>query len=423
MEWWIHFFNQFLAIAFVVCYSYQLFYAFLAFLPERRPKNAKKQHRYAIIIPARNEEDVIGDLIDSIEKQDYPSGLLDVFVIADNCTDHTAQVARSLGAKVYERFNTEEVGKGYAMDFVLKKIWKDYGEHYFEGFLVFDADNLLDSSYLTEINKVYDNGYRVVTSYRNSKNFDSNWISAGYSMWFLREAALLNSARMRMGTSCAISGTGFLVSNDLLLNQGGWKFHLLTEDLEFTADSVIHGEKIGYCPTAIFYDEQPTDFVQSWNQRLRWMKGGYQVLGKYGGALAKTTLKERSMSCLDILMTLSPAMIITVAGVMVNAGFCLAGFLYPVQCAAIVRTTLLAVGNMLLGFGEMMILLGFITLVTQWKRIHCSIPKRILYLLTFPVYVLTNMPIALVALFKKIEWKPIKHTVRKSIKELHQEIL
>lgn len=113
------------------------------------------------------------------------------------------------------------------------------------------------------MNKVFSNGYRIITSYRNSKNFGSNWISSGYSLWFLREAKFLNNARMQLGTSCAISGTGFLISADIIRKNGGWIHHLLTEDIEFTVDSVIHGETIGYCANAILYDEQPTLFRQS----------------------------------------------------------------------------------------------------------------------------------------------------------------
>ena len=89
-------------------------------------------------------------------------------------------------------------------------------------------------NYISEMNKLFDNGYKVITSYRNSKNFNSNWISAGYALWFLRESKYLNNARMILNTSCAISGTGFLVSDEIIKRNNGWKYHLLTEDLEFS---------------------------------------------------------------------------------------------------------------------------------------------------------------------------------------------
>ncbi len=173
----------------------------------------------------------------------------------------------------------------------------------YDGYFIFDADNLLDENYIAEMNKVFANGYKVVTSYRNSKNYDTNWLSAGYSLWFLREAKYLNNSRMILKTGCAISGTGFMVSDEIIRKNNGWKHHLLTEDIEFSIDNAIHGEKIGYCGTAVLYDEQPYLFEQSWNQRLRWAKGFYQVFAKYGMELFKSIFTKRSFSCYDMFVT------------------------------------------------------------------------------------------------------------------------
>ena len=92
---------------------------------------------------------------------------------------------------------------------------------------MFDADNVLDVNYFREMNKTFDSGAKASTSYRNSKNYDSNWISAGYAVWFLREAKFLNQARLTLNTSCAVSGTGFFIAADIIEKHGGWKWHLL----------------------------------------------------------------------------------------------------------------------------------------------------------------------------------------------------
>ena len=99
----------------------------------------------------------------------------------------------------------------------------------YDGYFVFDADNLLDPQYISQMNKVFSSGARAVTSYRNSKNFGDNWITAGYGLWFLRESEYLNRPRDVLGTSCAVSGTGFLFSQQLLEELGGWNYFLLTE--------------------------------------------------------------------------------------------------------------------------------------------------------------------------------------------------
>lgn len=410
----IIFFNCVISVVFTLCYAYQFFYIFVGLLKKPKKFEASAQHRFAVVVSARNESSVIGNLIASIRSQNYPRELVDIFIIADNCTDNTAEIARSAGAIVYERFNKEQVGKGYALDRMFNIIETEYADKNYEGYIIFDADNVLDPNYIAEMNKVFDNGYRIITSYRNSKNYDTNWITAGYSLWFLREAKYLNNARMQLGTSCAISGTGFLVSADVIRENNGWIHHLLTEDIEFTTDSIIHGEKIGYCADAILYDEQPTKFSQSYTQRLRWAKGFYQVFKNYGAKLVKGVFKG-SFSCFDMLMTIMPAMLLTLISIAINIIAIPIGIAnHSDELMTLVSLLVKTVAN----FYGMFFLLGLITTITEADQIHCSKPKRILYLFTFPLFMLTYVPIAIVALFRKIEWKPINHSVSKSLTEI-----
>ena len=313
---------------FLCCYAYQFIYVGVRFFTKVPERTAKKLHKYAVVIAARNESQVIGELLESISSQSYPKDLLDIFVVADNCTDNTAAVARKYGAVVFERFNKQKVGKSYALDYVFGQIAAMSGLRSYEGYLVFDADNVLDRNYVREINKVFDEGYRVVTSYRNSKNYGYNWISAGYALWFLRESKYLNGARMLCHTSCAISGTGFLVSSEIIEKDGGWKYNMMTEDIEFTVDKVIQGNSIGYCETAILYDEQPIDFKTSWNQRMRWTKGFYQVLHRYGAKLFLGCWSDKGFQCFDMLATIAPAMLLTLTMFAVNIGAIVYGGVY-----------------------------------------------------------------------------------------------
>ena len=414
-------FNLLIFALFTVFYAYQLFYVLAALWHDRKKTPmppAKRLHKYAAVISARNESTVIGELIHSIKKQNYPAELLDVFVVADNCTDNTAAVARRAGAIVFERFNRKEVGKGYALDYAFQRIEKDYAAAGYEGYFIFDADNLLDANYVAEMNKVFDSGCRVITSYRNSKNYDSNWISAGSALWFLREAKYLNNSRMILGTNCAVSGTGFLVASDVIRAHGGWKYHLLTEDIQFSIDCACEGERVGYCPTAILYDEQPVTFEQSWNQRLRWSKGFYQVFAHYGRKLLGGIIKRRSFSCYDILLTVAPAMLLTLASVAVNAFVLVSAMLSTPVAVGLMKVTLSSILSSFGGFYLTLLFFAVVTTITEWKRINTTAPKKILYTVTFPLFIFTYIPIAIVALFRKIEWKPIAHTINKSIEEI-----
>ena len=96
----------------------------------------------------------------------------------------------------------------------MDRINKDYGNVY-DGYFVFDADNILEQDYIEKMNQCFNQGNQIITSYRNSKNYGANWISAGYGLWFLRESRYLNNAREIIHSSCAVSGTGFLFSKEI----------------------------------------------------------------------------------------------------------------------------------------------------------------------------------------------------------------
>lgn len=411
--------NLIIGIVFFVAYLYQFAYIFIGLIVKRKPhKGEEIPHRFAVMIPARNEESVIVHLINSIKGQKYPSELVDIYVIADNCTDKTAEVAKQAGAVVYERFNKEFVGKGYALNFLIDKIKSEGPKEGYDGYFVFDADNVLDENYISEVNKTYCDGYKIITSYRNSKNYGDNWISAGYGLWFLREARYLNYPRHAVGTSCAISGTGFMFSREILEEIGNWEYYLLTEDIEFTIDHVIKKEKIGYCHEAVFYDEQPVKFSQSWRQRLRWAKGYFQVFGKFGAKLMGGIFSKNGFSCYDMTMNIFPAIVLTVICLVTNLGAAIYAIAAQVNGMAVVESMLAMIGSVYLTF----IIVGGVTTITEWKNIYCSSFKKILYVLTFPFFMMTYVPISIVAFFKKVEWKHIEHTKTKSIEEIQASV-
>ena len=417
--------NSILYIALTVLYFYQFIYIVIALIGDKKKKldtyEAKKLHKFAFIIAARNEQAVIGNLINSIKQENYPAELIDVIVVADNCTDDTAQIAREHGAICYERFNNMLVGKGYALDYCFNKIVEQFGDYTaYDGYFIFDADNVIDKNYVKEMNKVFDRGYNVITSYRNSKNYDTNWITSGYSLWFIREAKYLNNPRMMLKTSCAVSGTGFLVNSSIIKKNNGWKFNLLTEDIQFSVVNILEGEKIGYCESAMFYDEQPTTFKQSWNQRMRWSKGFYQVMFRYGRELIAMMFKKREMfvSCYDMFMTLAPATLLSIGCILLNLIFLAYGATDVHMLRRILPGTLGSIAFAGVNFYLLMFSIGFITLVTEWNKILAPANKKIKSLFTFPLFMITYVPISLVALVKKVEWKPIAHSISKSVEEI-----
>ena len=247
------------------------FYIIIGLFFTRKFKPAKNKHKYAILIPARNEENVLGNLIDSIHKQDYPQDLITIFVVADNCTDKTASIARKKGAICYERFDKEHKTKGFALQYLVKCIEKDYGVKSFEGYFVFDSDNLLKKDYISRMNDSFDEGLKIITSYRSTKNFDENWIASTYALHWLRSVRFDHRARSVLHLATNLQGTGFLFANEIIEN--GWNYTSITEDRALTVDAVAQGYEISYNDEAIFYDEQPVNLKIALRQRLRWSKG------------------------------------------------------------------------------------------------------------------------------------------------------
>ncbi|MDR1448569.1 MAG: glycosyltransferase [Candidatus Ancillula sp.] len=383
------------------------------------PKN------YAIIISARNESAVISHLLESIADQDYDANFLDVWVCADNCDDNTAQICRDAGAFVVERFNKQLVGKGYSLSYLFDNMQNGtFGEsevqsgpdnmtksqvrartRKYEAFLILDADNLLEKNYITEMNKAFSAGNKIVTSYRNSKNFSSNWISSGSALWFVRESRLLNNSRMMIGASCHVGGTGFMFARSIMERNNGWKHHLLTEDLEFTMDCVLNGDKVGYCGTAMLYDEQPITFSQSWRQRLRWSKGFLQVFRNYGPKLIKKAFQTGSFSCLDLTILIFPWVFLEVIRIFIGSIYIALGFVSPQSQF----NSLTQMGMTILSGGALLLIIACITIISERKKIGASRSELLAYLMAFPLYVLSYIPISFVAIFSKVEWKPIKH--------------
>ena len=164
--------NKVITVILAAMVFHKSFYFVIGMFFTRKFKPAKNKHKYAICIAARNEEKVIGNLLDSINKQDYDKDLLTVFVVADNCSDNTAQIARKYGAICYERHDTVHATKGYALQFLFKNIEKDYKTDSFEGFFIFDADNLLKKDYISKMNIVSSLGYKKKYRIKHINAFD-----------------------------------------------------------------------------------------------------------------------------------------------------------------------------------------------------------------------------------------------------------
>ena len=264
-----------------------------------KPLQVKKDHRFMVIIPAHNEESVIANLIESLKNQNYNKDLYDIYVIADNCTDNTAKVAKEAGAIVYKRFDETKKTKGYALDWFLQQKIKEDAPY--DAICIFDADNIVDKNFLKAMNKKLCQGEEVVQGYRDIKNPTDSWITAGYAIFYWTMHRFYHLARYNLGLSPLLNGTGFMVKFDVVKPQG-WDTVTLTEDIEFSLKRIIKGKRLGWATDAICYDEQPVGFKQSWSQRSRWTVGHMQCIKEYTKKLAIATKENKTMMNFDGLL-------------------------------------------------------------------------------------------------------------------------
>ena len=201
-----------------------------------------------------------------------------------------------------------------------------------------------------------------------------------------------------------MGGTGFLFSQRILDKTGGWRFYLLTEDIEFSVHHITDGEVIAICEDAVLYDEQPTGFRQSCRQRLRWAKGYVQVFQRYGGKLLKGAAKG-SWSCFDMAMAIMPAFVLTCISILANVTLAGIGLAEGAGLWFAMRSLLECLGSIYLT----LLVIGAVTTVTEWRQIHAPAWQKVMYTFSFPLFMFTYIPISFAALFMKVEWKPIRH--------------
>jgi cellulose synthase/poly-beta-1,6-N-acetylglucosamine synthase-like glycosyltransferase len=294
---YIYILQQALIWIITVFWLYQLVVSVCSLIKFKEKKIIEeKNNKFMVIIPAHNEEAVIRNLIQSLKEQDYPKELYDIYVIADNCTDSTAEIAKEEGAIVYRRFDPEHKTKGHAMNWFLKQKIEENADY--DAFCVFDADNVVDKSFLKAMNKKLCQGEIVVQGYRDIKNPTDSWISAGYAIYYWMMNRFYHLARYNLGLSPLINGTGFMVKFDTI-KPDGWNTITLTEDIEFSIINIAKGQKLGWATDAIVYDEQPVGFKQSWSQRSRWSVGHLQIMKHYIKDLAVGVKKHKTLMNFD----------------------------------------------------------------------------------------------------------------------------
>ncbi len=394
-----------------IYWVYQLIISLCSLIKvKEKPLVEDKEHRFMMIIPAHNEEKVIANLVESLQNLDYDKNLYDIYVIADNCTDSTAKIARDCGAIVYERFDENHKTKGFALQWFLQQKIEEDAQY--DAFCIFDADNIVDKNFLKAMNKKLNQGEDVVQGYRDIKNPSDTWISAGYAIFYWTMNRFYHLARYNLGLSPLINGTGFMVKFDVVKPEG-WQTKTLTEDIEFSLKRIIAGKKLGWATDAIVYDEQPIGFKQSWSQRSRWTIGHMQCLKEYTKPLAVAVKDNKTVMNFDGLLYMLgsiPMFVLTIILLILNVVIYLTN--------GMTFTELLWNGlRYVIPTFLVPIFTGIMIMIIDKKPIRPMIKGLVLY----PLFLGSWLVINFKCLFKRqTSWEKIEHNVSKSIEDMNK---
>ncbi len=373
-------------------------------------KDLTPTKKFALLTAAHNEEAVIKYHIESLKKLDYPKDMFDIYVIADNCTDTTAEIARSEGVKVFERFSPDR-GKGFAVEWMLNELFKMENKNY-DAVCLFDADNLVSSNFLSEMGAKLKQGFKSIQGYLDIKNPNDSWVTACYATAYWSMNRMWQLARYNLGLSNALGGTGLCLDYEVL-KKYGWGAHCLTEDLEFTMKLLQNGIKTAWCHDARVYDEKPVHFSQTWKQRTRWLQGHWDVAFRYMLPLIKKGIAEKKWYPIDgAIYLFQPILIMTMLFNIAVSGFA-AVFPEPIYATPLV--SILPTWFWIV-FG----VLGY-TYPMLGLYLEGAPKKAYGYYITYPIYGLTWFPVTLVGLFKhgnQTEWAHTRHTRGISINSL-----
>lgn len=381
---------------------YNIVLAAFSLRKNRRAPYPEPRHRFAFLVAARNEEAVIGNLIESLRLQHYPRDLFDIVVVPNNCTDRTRYVAEQAGARIL-LCDTPVRSKGDVLNFAFPELSQPrFG---YDAICVVDADNLVHPDFLLAMNQALLDGSKVAQGYRDSKNPIDTAVSSCHSIYFWLVNRFISGARKKAGLSAQIGGSGFMISTDTIRQLGDLRFATMLEDMELVVFCYLKGVRVDFVRDAVVFDEQPLTFVQSWKQRSRWSGGTYHISEIYSRSVTKTMYRTRMMLGIDLVSLIRAPHIHVMWFASMIVSVCLKLFyvmenkLPPAELWTFFLISVATSWLLMTGTALFIVLLEKKLQPGMWRGI-----------LTFWFFVMSWLPINIICLFRKpAAWVQIRH--------------
>ena len=402
-----------------VAFGIQIIYILLFFVKAKVYPKAKTKHKFGIVIPARNESAVISDTVKCILKSDYPRELFDVFVVADNCTDNTAELARAAGAIVYERTDPDPKHHkaGYALKYLFEKIMAEHKGY--EAFIKFDADNLMEPDYISRMNDAFDAGVKCARGYSNSKNIDQNVIAGISGLWYIRDCRFASNFRSAINQGTMLGGAGMMFSAEII-EKHGWDCLSASDDSEFTMRRLNQDKiKTMYVKDAIVYEDQPSTLKDTFAKYKRMARALHNMFYTQGLKSFFLFFVRWKWTYLDMFITLLfiPVCVLCATWLpifyisyLIYLG--VMGSMGEPGCWEVFYKTLKLIGiSLSCAFVLAFILQAFLAIALERKSINAPTRHLVKLAFLFPAFMIVYAAAITIGVFTKPKWRQVKRNV------------
>ena len=368
---------------------------------DNKPIKKEENHDFCILIPARDESNVIEALLLSIKNQTYKVPMNNVYVIVEDKNDKTVLICKKYNVNVVYRKDLTLRRKGYALNDAVQEILID--EKKYSAYFIFDADNVLDKDFIKNMIPIFDKGYDIAAGYRNTKNGNKSVVAAASSLTFSLINTVFNNKKMKETRNITFSGTGFYIRGEIIEKLGGFPFHELTEDYEISMYAILNNYTTYYNEESVFYDEQPIRYKDTINQRQRWIRGYFDVRKKYIKNMKKNlTIKDKNYgSKIDAIIGVIPYIFIIIGTLIYLVGLIVNLF---------INKKFLELFLFILLIYFVLQVITFILILLEGNKINLSMRTKLKVLFYNPIYIISFIPCAIKGLTKKeIQWSKVKH--------------
>ena len=431
MEWWDYLYNVLDIINMVILmiigipFFLQLIYMLLYFLPKKTFKKTEKKNKICVVIPAHNEEDVIYDTVkDLFINQDYPHNLFDVYVIADNCTDKTAELAKKAGAIVFTHIdnNPKHHMVGYALKYGLKELLKiDEVKHY-DFMIRLDADNHINKEFFNLMNDAYNSGAKIARPYESALNMTQNSFTKACGLYYIFDSRCSSRVRERLHLDAHVNGPGSLTDFDIIRKIGGYDTTTMCEDTEFNWKRMFEKVKCHYVEDAVVYEDLPSTLKDTYYRNKRLGAGNTRLFFKYTPKLWFYTFKNLNLSFIEnwltyIFIPICPILCIWLPGYYIYAyvyhllggGSSFTGtFLWfkDVDWITYTSTMILFMIGVLFVFCGL--LQATLLVITDYKKMGAKNRKELISgIVLFPIFSIIYVITITIGIFSKPKWNKI----------------